>query len=117
MNFIDQGEYLEAIVCSSCGTRNEIDFFKEDDPIVLWWHEIGELIEVGNHSVKMPCCSVSVDSISLKFDPPAGFAVFEIDLVDPDWEELTKDGQLHSEHVGALQNILCTELKQISCKY
>src|SRR5262245_59028490 len=93
VQFIDQGEYLEAIICPLCGSRLNIDYFSEDDPIRAWWDEaiIKADLTAGKGRFKfddqcileMPCCQGKAHFTSLRFHSPAGFARFELFILNP----------------------------------
>jgi len=121
LEFIDQSENLEAIVCPSCRQRLEIDHFSENDPISEWWqqtnieadvHRGEDIFELNPDAVcRMPCCKAQVKFIDLEFDWPGGFAKFELTVSNPDLETLTR-GQLQE-----LEEILGCRLRLVRAYY
>lgn len=121
LEFIDQGENLEAIICPSCKKRLELDHFSEDDPIGAWWqqanieadvHRGEDIFELNSDATsRMPCCQAEVKFIDLEFDWPGGFAKFELAVSNPDLETLTEQ-QIHE-----LEEILGCRLKLIRAYY
>jgi hypothetical protein len=91
LEFIDQGQYCEAVLCSTCGKRVAVDPFSGTDLAQDWYHNLTEAIAARTTRVRefkttMPCCSASVSLTSLKFDMPAGIARFELCATDPEFE-------------------------------
>ena len=121
LEFIDQGENLEAIICPSCKKRLKIDHFSEDDPIGEWWqqanidadvHRGEDIFELNpNATCLMPCCRSQVKFIDLEFDWPAGFASFELTVSNPNLETLTH------QQIQELEQILGCRLKLIRAYY
>lgn len=60
----------------------------------------------------MPCCSQSVAATALTFDWPAGFAKFELWMMDPNIAENLDDDQLEK-----LESVLGCELMQVRAHY
>lgn len=122
MEFIDQGEYLEAILCPLCDARLNIDYFSEDDPIRAWWDEaiIKADLTGGNGrfkfndecSLEMPCCRRTVLFTSLRFHSPAGFSRFELSMLNPGIAD-----PLPEEQIRELETALGCELVQIWARY
>jgi hypothetical protein len=77
---------LIAILCPSCGARNEIDRMREDgstDPISDWWERVEQEASVSpveKMTVVMSCCGRIVLLPTLEFDWPGGFAHFELSI-------------------------------------
>jgi hypothetical protein len=121
LEFIDQGENLEAIVCPCCKHRLEIDHFSENDPIGEWWqqanveadvHRGKDVFELNPDAVcQMPCCQARVKFIDFEFDWPGGFAKFELTVSNPNLETLTR------EQIQELEEILACRLKFIRAYY
>jgi len=80
LQFIDQGENCEAVLCPSCGKRFPIDFLTEDDPGTTWRYEVTDAISktspIDQLRTTMPCCGAQLPFTSLKFDWPAGLHGF-----------------------------------------
>ncbi len=119
VEFIDQGENLEAIICPACNKRlNKLD----DNLVNDWWENAnlgadmtkGEGVFRLDDScvVKMPCCRKEVKFTDLKFDWPAGFARFELSAHNPYLESNLSDDRLHE-----LEEILVCKLIQIRASY
>ena len=121
LEFIDQGENLEAIVCPCCKKRLEIDHFSDDDPIGEWWqqanieadvHRGEDIFELNPEaSCQMPCCQAQVKFIDLEFDWPGGFSKFELTVSNPDLETLTPS------QIQELEEVLGCRLKLIRAYY
>jgi hypothetical protein len=97
LDFIDQGQDCEAVLCSSCGNRVAVDPFSGTDFAQDWYGNLAEAIAARTTSVRkfkttMPCCGASVSLTSLKFDMPAGIARFELCATDPEIETDIKGG-------------------------
>ena len=116
VEFIDQGENLETIICPNCKAENVMDFFAENDPFVEWWYEISEENQFPGNPIKMPCCGETIEPTNLSFKWPAGFARFELCLNEPDQKNL-QDGKLPQDHQSKLETILKCKLIQIRTQY
>jgi hypothetical protein len=113
VTFIDQGSNLEAIICPSCGTR--ISLGVEDDPVVSWWHDLGDhLAEMPADSVSttIPCCGATVKATDLLFDWPAGFARFEISVLNPN-----VSADVSAAQMADLESILDCRLRKVWAHY
>lgn len=81
VTFIDQGTNLERILCPRCHTELDSD----------WWAE--EMARANNSElggspfsgleVTTPCCSAGTSLNDLEYEWPAGFARFEIGVLNP----------------------------------
>ena len=121
LEFIDQGENLEAIICPSCTRRLEIDHFSEDDPIGEWWRQASDAADVHHGddifelnpeaTCQMPCCQARVKFIDLMFDWPGGFARFELTVSNPNLTTLTQP------QIEELEQILSCRLSLIRAHY
>ncbi len=113
--FIDQGENIEAVICPSCQKRLNLDHFNEDDSIGAWWYGLSESMEeadLTSITTKMPCCGQTVNLMDIAFDWPAGFARFELNVMNPNVKDnLTKTQLLQ------LEEILGCPLKQVRAHY
>lgn len=115
IEFIDQGENIEAVICPACEKRLEMDHFTEGDPIVAWWYDLSEVMEeaaVASITTKMPCCGQVVRMMDLEFDWPAGFARFELSVMNPNEADNLTELQLHE-----LEQILDCQLRQVRAHY
>ena len=109
LEFIDQGENLEAIICPCCKQRLRIDHSSANDPIGDWWqkanveadiHRGQDVFELNLEAVcQMPCCQEQVKCVDLEFDWLGGFAKFELTARNPDLETLTHEQILELEEI------------------
>ena len=60
----------------------------------------------------MPCCGASVSLNDLRFDAPAGFARFSLEVWNPDYE-LEHFGELPADIPARLAEILGTPVRHI----
>ncbi len=85
--FIDQGENLEAVLCSGCSSR--VDLYGPQAP-PNFAEQVFELVNeteeatVESLTVNMPCCGMHVPFTSLRFDWPAAFGRFELSIWNPE---------------------------------
>lgn len=115
VQFIDQGENIEAVICPACGARTQIDHFSEDDPGLQWWYELGDRMEQDPAEAivtTMPCCRADAQLLDLEFDWPAGFARFELNIRNPNVSE-----NLSAAQVAEMEAILGCKLKQVRAHY
>ena len=101
--FIDQGGNFERIICPKCsGTINE-----------AWWKEAmnnalaKEFFEL---NVIVLCCNSMMSLNELKYEWPAGFACFSIQITNPNRD-------LSHEELHAIEVVLGTRLKKIWARY
>jgi uncharacterized protein YbaR (Trm112 family) len=115
IEFIDQGENIEAVICPTCKNRLEMHHFTEGDPIVAWWYDLAESMEdidVTSVTTKMPCCGQVARLMDIEFDWPAGFARFELNVMNPNVSDNLTQTQLQE-----LEEILGCPLKQVRVHY
>src|SRR5215510_8961239 len=124
LEFIDPGQYGEAVLCSSCGNRINVTPFGGTELAQQWYRNLDEAITARTTPIRqfqttMPCCGASVSLTSLQFDMPAGIARFELCAVDPDIESDVKGGvtTLSAEQLHKLETALGCQLKQIEARY
>ena len=124
LEFIDQGQYCEAVVCSSCSTRVAVTPFGGADLALDWYHDfvaaiVARTTPILEFETTMPCCGASVSLTSLRFDMPAGIARFELCATDPHIEGDVKGGAttLSAEQLDKLEAVLGCKLKQIEARY
>ncbi len=119
VEFIDQGDNLETIICPACNKRLD----KVGDELIADWWEYANLIAdmtKGNGvfrldescTIKMPCCQKESKFTDLKFDWPAGFARSELIAHNPYLEF-----DLSSDRLHELERILGSKLIQIWAHY
>jgi hypothetical protein len=130
LEFVDQGENLEAIICPSCATRLELNYFVDDDPVRIWWDQVNldadvhhgeDVFELNPDAIcRMPCCQDVVKFIDLQFDWPGGFAEFELQIDNPQVENPIVNPQedtLSPEQLRELENLLGCRLRVIWARY
>jgi hypothetical protein len=124
LEFIDAGQYCEAVLCPSCGNRIAFTPFEGTDLAQDWYRDLDQAITARTTPIRqfqttMPCCGASVLLTSLQFDMPAGIARFELCAVDPDIETDVKGGvtTLSAEQLNKLEDALGCKLKQIEARY
>jgi hypothetical protein len=103
VQFIDQGENFDNVLCNLCGQNIEI----ED-----WQNAMNEAYEkeftdLGFISL---CCGKKTSLNDLAYEMPAGFAKFVITVSDP-------VDEIEEEKLNELQQILETKLKIIWAHY
>jgi hypothetical protein len=116
LQFIDQGQNCESVLCPSCGKRFPIDPFIEHDPGMVWWYEVTEATStrgIEQLQTTMPCCRAQVPFTSLRFDWSAGFARFRLSI----WNTNAADGLLTAEQLGRIEAVLGCKLMQIRAHY
>jgi hypothetical protein len=124
LEFIDQGDYCEAVLCSACGKRVALAPFRGTDLAQDWYRHLVESIvarttPVLQFKTTMPCCGASVPLVSLQFDMPAGIARFELSAIDPDIETDIRGGTttLSAAQLNRLEVALDCKLTQIEARY
>ena len=124
LEFIDQGQYCEAVLCPSCGNRVNVTPFGGTELAQDWYRKLDEAITdrttpILEFKTTMPCCGASVSLISLQFDMPAGIARFELFATDPYIESDVKGGvtTLSAEQLNKLEAAVGCKLKQIEARY
>jgi hypothetical protein len=114
LEFIDQGENLECILCPSCASSVILfDGSPRAEAVEEWWYNITDRVTkegCERFEISMPCCNSEVFFTDLKFEWPAGFARFELSI----WNAL---GDLGSEGIERLEIILQCKLLQIRTHY
>jgi hypothetical protein len=77
--FIDQGSNWERVVCPNCNLVIDTSW---------WQHVMDEAYESGfrNLAVKVPCCGTETYLNELKYEWPAGFARFSVEIWNPELE-------------------------------
>lgn len=101
--FIDQGENFERIICPKCSEtiNNE------------WWQEAMDKAYSGSYvelNVIVPCCNSVVSLNELKYEWPAGFACFIIQILNPNRD--LSDEELHN-----IEIVLGVGLRKIWTRY
>jgi len=97
--FVDPGINLERIICPNCSTV--ID--------ETWWKEAIDKAynnKFMDLSIVVPCCNSKTSLNELKYEWPAGFAKFSIEILNPIRD--ISDEELHD-----IETILKTKLRKI----
>ena len=97
--FVDCGENLEKIICSSCGAEMDFD----------WWQESMSAAcakDFVSLELETPCCHKVSSLNDLEYYFPCGFACIEIDIFNPVTEP-------DEECLAAVQTLLCEQLRVI----
>jgi hypothetical protein len=113
--FIDQGENFEAVICPACRARLDVDSDSDQDPAVVWWHNMADSLTEQNLAtleVTMPCCGATVTFATLTFHWPAGVASFELSIQNPNL-----CGPIPPEIMQQLEAALGCSLRQIMAHY
>jgi len=74
--FIDQGSNWVRVFCSNCNLEIDID----------WWQSAMDQAYESDFRIlnmKVPCCGVEMSLNDLRYDLPAGFAKFKIEIRNP----------------------------------
>ncbi len=97
--FVDCGENLEKIICPSCGTEMDFD----------WWQESMSAAYAKDFmslEIETPCCHRVSSLNELEYHFPCGFACVEIDILNPVTEP-------DEECLAAVQSSLGEKLRVI----
>ncbi|MDD5760080.1 MAG: hypothetical protein PHI06_13475 [Desulfobulbaceae bacterium] len=101
--FIDQGSNWERVTCPNCNAVIDID----------WWQQaMDKAFKNGfkNLVVEVPCCNLEVSLNDLRYEWPAGFAKFSIEIRNPQIE-------LSELKLKELEHILGSSIKKIWAHY
>ena len=101
--FIDQGENFEQVLCPKCN-------FELND----WWGEAMEKASKTNFSnlnVTVPCCQTQTSLNDLKYEWPAGFATFVLEVNSPNVDDISDND------LDKLEIILGSKLRKIYAHY
>ena len=114
LEYVDPGEYIEAIICPRCGMRLKMDWLPEDEPYYGWYGDIVQQEqEEGAESLQVvtPCCKQSVPFKELQFIE-GGFAMFELQVSNPEI-----DYPMPAEMQSKVEAILGCRVTQIWARY
>jgi hypothetical protein len=103
VNFVDQGDNWERVICPACGT--------ELDRMV--WQELMDAAfqtQFADLTVTMPCCGAVSSLNDLHYEWPAGFARFVLESLNPQTD-------LDDEQLEQLAQILGCPLHKIWARY
>ena len=98
-HFVDPGTNLERIICPNCSSV--ID--------ELWWKEAMDKAYQDKYielNVIVPCCKSKASLNKLKYEWPAGFSKFSIEILNPTRE-------ITDEELQDIETILETNLRKI----
>jgi hypothetical protein len=114
IQFIDPGLNIGVVICPRCDARTSLNRLTPGDKASKWWEEINYQFnetQVEYIETPMPCCGTECQFNLLKFDPPGGFARFELSARNPGKEALTP------AQMRELEKILGCPLLQIKARY
>jgi len=101
--FIDQGTNFERIICPNCNAILN----------TCWWQSAMDKAHrngFNNLRIKVPCCGTETNLNELKYEWPAGFARFSIEISNPEID--LSDSTFHE-----LEFVLGSSLKKIWAHY
>jgi hypothetical protein len=109
VTFIDQGANLERILCPACHQELDSDWWGEE----MARSSSGEFGDqtFANLAVTTPCCSTQTNLNELLYEWPAGFARFEIAVLNP------QRGWLEPHELAPVANALGHPVKQVMAHY
>jgi hypothetical protein len=105
VEFIDQGECFERLLCPACGKKIAT---------AVWhtWMNKSHESQFTDLSMTTPCCGHETDLNSLRYEWPAGFARFVLRADGPGL-----NGWLPADKQSMLEDILGCKLRQIVTMY
>ena len=101
--FVDPGSNFERVICMQCGAA--ID--------QTWWQRIMDKASENKFtdlSVVVPCCGSKTSLNELRYEWPAGFAQFIIEIINP-------DRNISDEELLKIETILGSKLRKIWSHY
>jgi hypothetical protein len=114
LEYMDPGEWIEAVICPRCGTRLVMDWSPEHTPYFEWYCDVvhqADQLGAESTQVVMPCCQANLPFAALRFED-AGFARFQLAIWNPDI-----DCPMPAEHQGQLEAVLGCGLRQVWGRY
>jgi hypothetical protein len=88
--YVDAGLALEAVTCSRCA--RELPVANGDETEAWWLEALGRQGDGGPEAeVALPCCGASQPFRALLTRPATGFAIFEVQVCDPQAPPLIAD--------------------------
>ena len=103
IEFVDQGQNFDSIICPFCGKSIETEYWQDA-------MEKAEETHFTNLTTTTPCCKKHTSLNDLRYVTPAGFAKFVLSINDPETEMKQSD-------LMTLQKILDTPLRTIYAHY
>jgi hypothetical protein len=113
VEFVDQGTNFERIVCPFCSSQLTIE----------WWHEVMDRAHEEHFtdlSITTPCCQAEGSLNDLRYEWPAGFARFILELREPftiDAQGVWQMLELNQAMLEKLQDTLGCRLRVIWAHY
>jgi len=102
VKFVDAGENFERVLCPTCGAD-----------LGEWWRtamDTAYKTKFADLSVHLPCCGTKSSLNDLRYEWPAGFSRFVIEVHNPDHD-------LNDEQIHSLEQILGCKLRKIWTRY
>jgi hypothetical protein len=115
IEFIDQGENLDTVICPNCKTKSELDIYDEHNPVRVVIDRMEESFSKTQPIeaiIEMPCCNNCIPVHTIEFDWPAAFAKSELSI----WNPNIKDN-LSNDDLGKFEELFGCKLKQIRAYY
>jgi hypothetical protein len=102
IRFIDPGENWESVSCPACGTD-----------LSGWWQEAADVAYQNGFNdltVTVPCCGATGSLNDLIYAPPAGFARFILEAVNP-------VNEVSDAQIGMLAATVGCQLRKVVARY
>lgn len=109
VEFVDQGANWERIVCPFCATELAIE----------WWHDAMDKAwerHFAGLTTTTPCCNTKTSLNDIRYEWPAGFARFVIEMYEPfsiDLDGVYQMLEISPDVLDKLQNTLGCQLRII----
>jgi hypothetical protein len=103
VNFVDPGANLVRVVCPACGTELDMEQWQQ-------FMDAAYATQFADLIVTMPCCGATGSLHDLHYEAPAGFARFELEVLNP-------NGDLKDDECYQLEHILGCRLRKIWAQY
>jgi len=113
VEFVDQGENFERVVCPFCSFELNTE----------WWHEVMDKAyreRFVDLRITTPCCHTETSLNDLRYEWPAGFARFVLELYEPfslDSEGVYQMLELSQDILQKLEDILGCRLRIVWAHY
>jgi hypothetical protein len=101
--FVDPGSNFERVICTQCGAA--ID--------QTWWQRVMDKASENKFtdlSIVVPCCDSKTSLNKLRYEWPAGFAQFIIEIINP-------GRNISDEELLKIETILSSKLRKIWSHY
>jgi hypothetical protein len=103
VNFVDPGANLARVVCPACGRELDLEHWQQ-------FMDAAYATQFADLTVTMPCCGAMGSLNDLHYEAPAGFARFELEVLNP-------NGNIADEQCYQLEQILGCALRKIWAEY